>query len=39
MWRMPNNILWRGDQSNTLTWCNHVAGCYSGVEGAADDPV
>jgi hypothetical protein len=23
-WRMPNNILWRGDQSNVMVWCNHV---------------
>lgn len=22
-WRMPSNILWRGDQSNCLAWCNH----------------
>lgn len=22
-WRMPANILWRGDQSNCLLWCNH----------------
>lgn len=26
MWRMPKNILWRGDQSNCLVWCNHVDG-------------
>lgn len=23
-WRMPRNILWRGDQSNCLMWCNHT---------------
>lgn len=23
-WRSPRNILWRGDQSNTLCWCNHT---------------
>lgn len=23
-WRMPKNILWRGDQSNCLMWCQHV---------------
>ncbi len=22
-WRTPRNILWRGDQSNLLVWCNH----------------
>lgn len=22
-WRVPRNILWRGDQSNLLMWCNH----------------
>lgn len=22
-WRVPQNILWRGDQSNLLAWCNH----------------
>lgn len=22
-WRQPPNILWRGDQSNCLMWCNH----------------
>lgn len=24
LWRMPQNILWRGDQSNCLMWCNHT---------------
>ena len=24
MWRSPNNILWKGDQSNCLVWCNHT---------------
>jgi hypothetical protein len=24
LWRMPQNILWRGDQSNCLMFCNHV---------------
>ncbi len=23
-WRKGNNIMWRGDQSNLLIWCNHV---------------
>jgi len=23
-WRQPANILWRGDQSNCLLWCNHT---------------
>jgi hypothetical protein len=23
-WRAPTNILWRGDQSNCLLWCNHA---------------
>lgn len=23
-WRQPVNILWRGDQTNCLAWCNHV---------------
>lgn len=23
-WREPENILWRGDQSNCLVWCNHT---------------
>ena len=23
-WRMPRNILWRGDQTNLLCWCNHT---------------
>lgn len=22
-WRMPKNILWKGDQTNCLVWCNH----------------
>ena len=22
-WRTPKNIIWRGDQSNCLMWCNH----------------
>lgn len=22
-WRLPANILWRGNQSNCLMWCNH----------------
>lgn len=26
MWRSPKNILWRGDQSNLLMWCNHSDG-------------
>lgn len=25
-WRMPRNILWRGDQTNCLMWCNHSDG-------------
>lgn len=23
-WRVPDNILWRGTQSNCLVWCNHT---------------
>lgn len=23
-WRVPHNILWRGDQSNCLVFCNHT---------------
>jgi hypothetical protein len=26
LWRMPKNILWRGDQSNCLMFCNHSSG-------------
>lgn len=26
MWRVPQNILWRGDQTNCLMWCNHADG-------------
>lgn len=22
-WRLPSNILWRGNQTNCLMWCNH----------------
>ena len=25
-WRSAPNILWRGDQSNCLLWCNHTDG-------------
>lgn len=25
-WRSPRNILWKGDQSNCLMWCNHSDG-------------
>jgi hypothetical protein len=25
-WRMPQNIIYRGDQSNCLMWCNHSDG-------------
>ena len=25
-WRSPENIIWRGDQSNCLMWCNHSDG-------------
>lgn len=24
MWRIPQDILWKGDQSNCLAWCNHT---------------
>lgn len=24
-WRMPRNIIWKGDQSNVLFWCNHTS--------------
>lgn len=23
-WRMPSNIIWKGDQTNCLVWCNHT---------------
>jgi hypothetical protein len=23
-WRTPENILWKGDQTNCLMWCNHA---------------
>lgn len=26
LWRFPQNILWRGDQTNCLMWCNHSDG-------------
>ncbi|HUD73962.1 MAG TPA: hypothetical protein VMQ76_02745, partial [Terracidiphilus sp.] len=29
MWRMPQNILWRGDQSNLLMQCNHSDGYFN----------
>lgn len=25
-WRQPPNILWRGNQTNCLLWCNHSEG-------------
>lgn len=31
-WRTPPNILWRGDQSNLLMWCNH-ADAYANADG------
>ena len=30
-WRMPDNIIWRGDQTNCLMWCNHCDG-YSNLD-------
>lgn len=30
-WRMPRNILWRGDQSNCLMFCNHSDGYGHGT--------
>lgn len=24
LWRIPPNIIWSGDQSNCLVWCNHT---------------
>lgn len=24
LWRYPKDILWRGDQTNLLAWCNHT---------------
>jgi hypothetical protein len=33
LWRMPQNILWRGDQSNCLMWCNHADG-YANLSAA-----
>lgn len=32
-WRYPNNIMWRGNQSNCLIFCNHVDRWF-----AADEP-
>jgi hypothetical protein len=32
-WRMPRNIIWRGDQSNCLMWCNHNDG-YANLDAA-----
>jgi hypothetical protein len=26
LWRTPKNIIWRGDQTNCLMWCNHTDG-------------
>lgn len=23
-WRIPNNVIWKGDQSACLAWCNHT---------------
>lgn len=23
-WRIPRNVIWSGDQSNCLVWCNHT---------------
>lgn len=28
-WRVPNNILWRGNQSNCLMWCQHTDRYFS----------
>ena len=28
MWRYPQNIIWRGDQSNCIVWCNHVQAWF-----------
>jgi hypothetical protein len=25
-WRVPKNVIWKGDQSNTLMFCNHSDG-------------
>jgi hypothetical protein len=30
-WRSPPNILWRGDQSNCLMWCNHASRWAEGT--------
>jgi hypothetical protein len=30
-WRVPRNILWRGDQTNCLLWCNH-ADAYANTD-------
>lgn len=32
-WRMPRDILWRGDQSNCLMWCNHSDGYANASRG------
>ena len=29
LWRRPRNILWRGDQSNLLMFCNHADGYFN----------
>ena len=31
-WRTPRNILWRGDQSNCLMWCNHTERFEQGTK-------
>lgn len=28
MWRYPQNIIWRGDQSNCIMWCNHCTAWF-----------
>ncbi len=33
-WRLPKNILWRGDQSNCLMWCNHTDAWRDGTNEA-----
>jgi hypothetical protein len=33
LWRLPKDILWRGDQSNCLMWCNHSDG-YANADAA-----
>jgi hypothetical protein len=26
MWRIPENVIWKGNQENCIVWCNHTDG-------------